>query len=99
HEDPGEYDAANKAQRSKQEGKWEVRVETGHPRQQGARTKPCCSPGEAHPDCPADASPPLLHDYLPTPNRTRFPRADDRMASTLRGRVCLGQAEVKSALH
>src|SRR6266581_1571988 len=83
HEDPGKYDAGNKAERSKQEGKREVGVETGHPRQQDARTKPCCSPGEGHPDCPADASPPLLHDYLPTLNRTRFPRADDRMASTL----------------
>src|SRR5204862_63438 len=34
HQDPGEYDARNKAERSKQEGKWEVGVETGHPRQQ-----------------------------------------------------------------
>src|SRR5438132_3135934 len=71
HEDPGEYDAGNKAERSKQEGKREVGVETGHPRQQDPRTKPCRSPGEAHPDCRADASPPLLHDYLPTLNRTR----------------------------
>src|ERR1041385_6932866 len=65
HEDSGEYDAGNKAERSKQEGKREVGVETGHPRQQGARTKPYCSPSEAHPDCRADASPPRLHDYLP----------------------------------
>src|SRR5439155_19027261 len=83
HEDPGEYDAGNKAERSKQEGKREIGVETGHPREQEARTKPCCSPGEAHPDCRADASPPLLHDYLPTLNRTRFPRAGGRRPSTL----------------
>ena len=40
HEDPGENDAGNKAERSKQEGKREVGVETGHPRKQDARTKP-----------------------------------------------------------
>src|SRR5438093_680288 len=83
HEDPGEYDAGNKAERSKQEGKREVGVETRHPRQHDPRTKPCRSPGEAHPDCRANASPPLLHDYLPTLNRTRLPRADDRTTSTL----------------
>src|ERR671933_1774991 len=83
HEDPGEYDAGNKAERSKQEGKREVGVETGHPRQQDPRPKPCRSPGEAHPDCRADASPPLLHDYLPTLDRTRSPRGGDRTPSTL----------------
>ena len=39
--------------------------------------KPVRCPGEAHSDCPADASPPLLHDYLPTLILTRFPRAED----------------------
>src|SRR5205823_12561786 len=96
HEDPGEYDAGNKAERSKQEGKREVGVETGHSRQQDARTKPCRSPGEAHPDCRADASPPLLHDYLPTLNRTRLPRADDRTTSTLLYRVYPGQARSRA---
>jgi hypothetical protein len=67
YEDPGEYDAGNKAERSKQEGKREVGVDTGHPRQQNARTKPCCSPGEAHPDCRADASP---HFFMATSRRS-----------------------------
>src|SRR5437762_11657330 len=82
HEGPGEYDAGNKAERSKAEGKREVGVETGHPRQQEARTKPCCSPGEAHADCRTDTSPPLLHDCLPTLNRT-LPRTPVIMPSTL----------------
>src|SRR5258707_13665194 len=74
HEDHGEYDAGKKAERSKQEGKREVDVKTGQPCQQTADSKPYCSPGEAHSDRRADASPPLLHDYLRTRNRMRFSR-------------------------
>jgi len=83
HEDPGEHDAGKKAERSKQEGKGEVGVETGHPCQQAARNKPDGPPGDAHADCAADASPPFLHDYLPMRNRTRVSCAGDRMPSTL----------------
>src|SRR5436190_3762873 len=83
HENPGEYDAGNKAERSKEEGKREVGVETGHPRQQCARNEPCCSPSEAHPDCRADASPPVLHHNVPALDRTWFSRARGRRPSTL----------------
>src|SRR6266498_4994507 len=40
HEDPGEYDASKKAERSKQERKREIDVKTGHACQQNAHTKP-----------------------------------------------------------
>src|SRR5207248_2470569 len=78
HEDPGEYDARKKTERSKQEGKRDVDVKTGHPRQQSARNRPCGSPGEAHSDRPANASPPLLHGYLATLNWMRLSRARDK---------------------
>lgn len=85
-EDAGEYDAGSEAERCKHEGKGEVGVETAHPRQHDARTKPCPSSREAHPGSRADASPPFLHDELPVLTRTRVPRAGHGMPGPSRPR-------------
>lgn len=96
-----ENDAGDKSEGTEHEGKGGVGTTTGCQQKpqhnDHAGTAPGCCPGQSHPNGATDASPPRLHAYLPTLNRMRLRRAQDRMPSPLCNKVCLGQAVVKSA--
>ena len=98
-EDPRERGAGKKAEQAKEEGERDVGgADTDDEQEDQARAEPCCCPGQANPDCAADASQPLLHYYLPVHLNLLPPmlsiRSDDALvprrvcAATSRGR-CL----------
>ena len=64
HEEPGKCDPCNEAECTEQEREREVGIEAKHPTRHEAHSEQGRCPGEAHPDCTANASQPLPHDRL-----------------------------------